>query len=155
MTSGTHQTDVMLEPDIPLVRITRQFDAAPARGLTPRPRPPSFGHATSGVPILAPLPRSRGRIETAPGQISPKLFGSVAQCSTSRPVRRTTSLSSSTPTPPSRTEGPSARPAPRTNPTSTGATACSFRMRMPWATLTSGYRHSRRPFPERTGVRSV
>ncbi|MDQ3680052.1 MAG: SRPBCC family protein [Actinomycetota bacterium] len=31
MTTSTHQTDIILDPDVPLVRITREFDAPPER----------------------------------------------------------------------------------------------------------------------------
>ena len=29
MTTGTHQTEIAVDPDVPLVRITREFDASP------------------------------------------------------------------------------------------------------------------------------
>ncbi len=31
MTTSTHQTEITLDPDVPLVRITREFDAPPAK----------------------------------------------------------------------------------------------------------------------------
>ena len=30
-TAGTHQTEIVADPDVPLVRITREFDAPPAK----------------------------------------------------------------------------------------------------------------------------
>ena len=30
-TAGTHQTEILADPDVPLVRITREFDAPPAK----------------------------------------------------------------------------------------------------------------------------
>jgi uncharacterized protein YndB with AHSA1/START domain len=30
-TAGTHQTEIAVDPDVPLVRITREFDAPPAK----------------------------------------------------------------------------------------------------------------------------
>jgi uncharacterized protein YndB with AHSA1/START domain len=31
MTTGTHQTEIIADPDVPLVRITREFDAPPGK----------------------------------------------------------------------------------------------------------------------------
>ena len=31
MTTSTHETEIIVDPDVPLVRITREFDAAPAK----------------------------------------------------------------------------------------------------------------------------
>ncbi len=31
MSTGTHQTEITADPDVPLVRITREFDASPAK----------------------------------------------------------------------------------------------------------------------------
>ena len=31
MTTSTHETEIVADPDVPLVRITREFDAPPAK----------------------------------------------------------------------------------------------------------------------------
>ena len=38
-TTSTHETEIVVDPDVPLVRITREFDAPPDAGL-PRPHRP-------------------------------------------------------------------------------------------------------------------
>ena len=118
-----------------------------------RARPPKTGHREGAC--LGILPRSRQRVRRPPGHNRPEPCGSVAPCSTSGPVGRPTSQSSSTPAQPLRTEGTICWSAPRTTPTSTGVTACSSRTRMRWARLVDGCQYSRRPFPKRTGLRSA
>ena len=75
-----------------------------------RARRPKAGHREGGR--LGILRRSRQRVRRPPGQNRPEPCGSVAPCSTSGPVGRPTSQSSSTPAQPLRTEGPSAGPHP-------------------------------------------